>query len=87
MGSRLTAEKRSVAASDGVEIEYEVLGAGPPILLVHGGFAGRSTFSPRPWNRQQLRMLLAEETKDRGIHAIRLVSVDVVARTFSDDHM
>lgn len=38
-------ECRSVSAPDGVRLEYEVLGEGPPLLLLHGGFAGRSTFS------------------------------------------
>lgn len=45
MAKELVAEKRFVAASDGVKIDYEVLGAGAPMLLLHGGFAGRSTFS------------------------------------------
>jgi pimeloyl-ACP methyl ester carboxylesterase len=45
LGNDVKTEKRSVSASDGVQIEYEVLGTGAPLLLVHGGFAGRSTFS------------------------------------------
>lgn len=45
MAKALASEKRSVAASDGVRIEYEVAGAGPPLVLMHGGFASRFTFS------------------------------------------
>jgi pimeloyl-ACP methyl ester carboxylesterase len=52
------AEKRSVAASDGVEIEYEVLGKGPPMLLVHGGFAGRFTFSRQRSFAERYRLII-----------------------------
>jgi pimeloyl-ACP methyl ester carboxylesterase len=38
-------ELRSITASDGVKLQYEVVGAGPPLVLLHGGFAGRFTFS------------------------------------------
>ena len=58
MGNGLTAEKRSVAASDGVEIEYEVLGTGPPMLLVHGGFAGRFTFSRQRSFAERYRLII-----------------------------
>src|SRR6185436_3127657 len=58
MESRQAAEKRSVAASDGVEIEYEVLGKGPPMLLVHGGFAGRFTFSRQRSFAERYRLII-----------------------------
>jgi pimeloyl-ACP methyl ester carboxylesterase len=35
----------SVTARDGVRLEYEVLGSGPPLVLLHGLFAGRAAFS------------------------------------------
>ena len=38
-------EVRSVIGGDGVKLQYEVVGAGPPLVLLHGGFAGRFTFS------------------------------------------
>lgn len=58
MGNELIAEKRSVAAADGVKIEYEVLGAGPPMLLVHGGFAGRFTFSRQRPLAERYRLII-----------------------------
>jgi hypothetical protein len=33
------------------------------------------------------QVLLAEEAKDRRIHNVWLVSVNVVTRAFSDDHL
>lgn len=41
----MTGELRSVSASDGVELQYEVLGDGPPLVMLHGGLAGRATYS------------------------------------------
>ena len=58
MGKELTAEKRSVGALDGVKIEYEVLGTGPPILLLHGGFAGRFTFSRQRPLAERYRVII-----------------------------
>ena len=63
MGNELIAEKRSVAAADGVKIEFEVLGAGPPMLLVHGGFAGRFTFSRQRPLAERYRLII---TSSRG---------------------
>ena len=36
---------RSVTASDGIELQYEVVGVGPPMVMLHGGLAGRGAFS------------------------------------------
>ncbi len=36
---------RSVTAVDGVGLDYEVLGEGPPVALLHGAFVGRRAFS------------------------------------------
>ena len=44
-GQAAPGEMRSVRASDGVKIEYEVVGAGPSIALLHGGFASRQTIN------------------------------------------
>jgi len=50
---------RSVTAPDGVEIIYEVVGQGPPIVLLHGSFVGRRTFSrQRSALARQFRLIL-----------------------------
>ena len=36
-----------ITASDGVQLEYEVLGEGEPLVILHGVFAGRGAFSVR----------------------------------------
>lgn len=38
-------ELRSVRAADGPSLEYEVVGSGPPLVMLHGILAGRSSFS------------------------------------------
>jgi len=40
-----TKDVRTVKADDGVELHYEVLGEGPPVVLLHGGLVGRSAFT------------------------------------------
>lgn len=49
---------RSVAAPDGVMIEYEVVGAGEPIALLHGGFVGRYAFSRQRALAERFRLIL-----------------------------
>ncbi len=41
----MDSETRSVVADDGVELVYDVLGAGPSLVLLHGGLVGRGAFS------------------------------------------
>lgn len=36
---------RAVKAKDGIELQYEVLGEGPAVVLLHGGLVGRSAFA------------------------------------------
>ena len=36
---------KTISASDGVQLEYEVLGTGEPLVMLHGVFAGRGAFS------------------------------------------
>jgi len=36
---------RKAVGGDGVELLYEVLGAGPPVVMLHGGLVGRKAFS------------------------------------------
>ena len=36
---------RSVTESDGIDLQYEVEGAGPPLIMLHGGLMGRGAFS------------------------------------------
>ena len=38
-------EVRSVQGSDGARLEYEVVGDGPPLLMLHGVLTGRFSFS------------------------------------------
>ena len=40
----MDSETRSVIAEDGIELVYEVLGAGPLLVLLHGGLVGRRAF-------------------------------------------
>lgn len=40
--------KRSVMAADGVMLDYEATGDGPPVVMLHGLWAGRAA-----WSRQQ----------------------------------
>lgn len=42
---RVAGEVRAVRASDGAALEYEVLGEGPPLVMLHGFISGRFTFS------------------------------------------
>jgi len=41
----MSSDIRSVTASDGIELQYEVVGAGPPLVMLHGGLVGRGAFS------------------------------------------
>lgn len=38
-------ELRSLSAPDGARLEYEIVGEGPPLVMLHGILAGRSSFS------------------------------------------
>jgi pimeloyl-ACP methyl ester carboxylesterase len=38
-------ELRSACAPDGARLEYEVIGSGPPLAMLHGFLSGRSAFS------------------------------------------
>jgi pimeloyl-ACP methyl ester carboxylesterase len=40
-----TGEARFARAGDGTVLQYEVAGAGEPIVFLHGGFASRSAFA------------------------------------------
>lgn len=41
----IEADIRAIDAGDGVELQYEVLGAGPPVIMLHGAMVGRKAFS------------------------------------------
>jgi hypothetical protein len=38
-------EVRSARAADGARLEYEVVGSGPPLVMLHGILSGRASFS------------------------------------------
>jgi hypothetical protein len=38
-------EVRSVCTADGARLEYEVVGSGPPLVMLHGILSGRASFS------------------------------------------
>jgi len=42
---RVAGEVRAARLSDGASLEYEVLGDGPPLVMLHGFISGRFTFS------------------------------------------
>ncbi len=50
---RFAGEVRTTPATDGVILEYETVGEGPSVVLLHGGFVGRRAF----WRQ---RSVLAE---------------------------
>jgi pimeloyl-ACP methyl ester carboxylesterase len=43
-------EVRSIRATDGAALEYEVVGSGPPLVMLHGILAGRLSFSRQRTN-------------------------------------
>jgi pimeloyl-ACP methyl ester carboxylesterase len=54
----MPSDVRIVRASDGVPLQYEVLGAGAPVVLLHGGFTGRSAFSRQRVLSEQYRLII-----------------------------
>lgn len=59
---------RSVTAADGVELHYEVEGAGgQPLVMLHGGLAGRGAFSrQREALSQHFRLILPSARGNDG---------------------
>ena len=52
---------RSVTASDDVKLQYETVGVSvpaPPLVLLHGGFAGRFTFSRQRTLAERYRLII-----------------------------
>lgn len=41
----MSSSLHSVTADDGIELQYEAVGSGPPMVMLHGGLAGRGAFS------------------------------------------
>jgi 2-succinyl-6-hydroxy-2,4-cyclohexadiene-1-carboxylate synthase len=54
----LHGEIRSILASDGARLEYEVVGSGPPLIMLHGFLSGRRAFSrQRPFLAERFRLI------------------------------
>ena len=62
---------RSVAAADGVALEYEVLGQGPTVVLVHGALGSRLVFSrQRSALAERYRLILPSARGHDGTTAV-----------------
>src|SRR4051794_10932620 len=52
-------EIRFVHAADGARLEYEIVGSGPPLVMLHGVLSGRASFSrQRTALADQYRLIL-----------------------------
>jgi pimeloyl-ACP methyl ester carboxylesterase len=51
---------RSTQACDGVELRYEVLGEGEPVMFLHGGMAGRDAFDRQRPLADHFRLVLRD---------------------------
>ena len=49
---------KTISATDGVQLEYEVLGEGEPLVILHGVFAGRGAFSRQRELAERYRLIL-----------------------------
>ena len=49
---------KTISATDGVQLEYEVLGEGEPLVILHGVFAGRGAFSRQRELADRYRLIL-----------------------------
>jgi 2-succinyl-6-hydroxy-2,4-cyclohexadiene-1-carboxylate synthase len=57
--SEIPGEVRTARASDGARLEYEVVGSGPPLVMLHGILASRFAFSrQRAEFAQKFRLIL-----------------------------
>ena len=51
-------QTKSVLGSDGVKLEYDVVGSGEPLVLLHGIFTGRAIFSRQHELADRWRLIL-----------------------------
>lgn len=76
-----------VLSADGTRIGFERLGAGPPLVVVHGGAADRSRWAPVAPTLAEQRTLLLVDRRGRGAsgdgpaeeYRLRLEVEDIVA--------
>jgi pimeloyl-ACP methyl ester carboxylesterase len=59
-----------VRAGDGTSLQHEVLGAGEPMLFLHGGFAGRDTFARQHPLAERFRLVLCDLRGHNGAEAL-----------------
>src|ERR1700716_4154672 len=64
---------RSVVSVDGTTIGFESLGAGPPLVLVHGGTADRTRWAPV---RERLAERYTVHVVDRRVRGLSMAEAD-----------
>lgn len=69
MTSTDAGELRIAHAEDGAPLPYEVIGAGEPVVFLHGGFAGRDTFARQRPLAGHFRLLLRDLRGHNGAAA------------------
>lgn len=63
----MTEATSSVRSADGTEIGFEVVGNGPPVIVVHGGTADRSRWTPvRPGLAERFTVYIVDR-RGRGL--------------------
>ena len=76
---------RSVQASDGAELRYEVAGDGPPVVLLHGALSSRATFRKvRPHLSGGHRLVLTVLRGHEGTQPVLPADYGLVATEVAD---
>lgn len=62
-------ERRSIRASDGAVLRYEVLGSSPPVVLFHSSLAGRDSFAHQHALADRFHLILPDLRGHNGSEA------------------